>query len=71
MIFLFHTKWKDICVFSFQFKHFVLQGRKNKITGASKFRISKPNIPCSVPSIKNLNEEKLAQANMWNQCDDR
>lgn len=66
MLWFMYTKWADILVFSYIGCSYVLQGRKNKITKATSFRISKAAgralgfAYCTV-----LKSEHLKEAGLW------
>lgn len=65
MIFL-HTKWSDILTFKHGYSCYLLQGRKNKLTMATSFRVSYAGsgfVNTISPTL--LTEEHLDQAGLW------
>lgn len=63
MIFL-HTKWSDICICQCGCDYLV-QGRKNKITGASSFRITPFKQILALAEISGMKQELLEKAGLW------
>lgn len=60
---LLYTKWRNVLVFRYIGRSFLLQGCKNKITGAIKFKISSPSrflIHCEA-----LTEDSLKNCGLW------
>lgn len=64
MIFI-HTEWSDILTFSFAGDACLLQGRKNRFTQATTFRVA---LAQSFPRVHNpgaMKKEDLERANLW------
>ena len=64
MIFL-HTKWSDVDIVSYGSECFLIQGRKNKITRSSSFRIVLFRSSFNCYRVGHLNKQALINANMW------
>ena len=59
-----YEKWKDILVFDWSSSAYLLQGRKNRITRSTNFRIaetSRGTVFCKIP----LTKEHLKEAGAW------
>lgn len=64
MIFI-HTEWSDILTFTYGYDAYLLQGRKNKFTKATSFRVVKPQWFIGLASPESLKKEDLEKANLW------
>lgn len=64
MIFV-HTKWSDVAVISFAGESFLIQGRKNKFTRASKFRLTPFRQSFSCNKVTHMKQEWLEKAKLW------
>lgn len=56
-----YTKWSDIETFTFGDSSYLLQGKKNRITRASYFRITE------MECVKQVSKSELAAAKLWEQ----
>lgn len=61
-----YTKYSDVITFSYAGMCFLLQGRKNKITGATHFRIEKIGGALLYnQATANITQEQLNNVNLW------
>ena len=68
MMWFLYEKWRDVMVFHWAGEDYLLQGTKNKITRATKFRIGNPTRFRNI-ELKGLCKDKLMAANLWENGD--
>jgi hypothetical protein len=60
------TKWADICVFDFGSYSYLLQGRRNTLTGRSQFAVRKFKQWHRIIEPHIVKKEDLQQVGLWN-----
>ncbi len=61
-----YTKWKDVLVFDYGNHSHLLQGKKNKITRATHFRVAQmENTFGSAAAPRVVSARDLISANLW------
>lgn len=63
---LLHTKWSDICICNYLEVDYLVQGRKNKLTGASSFRITRfKQLAAFLSEVSGMDQKLLEKAGLW------
>jgi len=64
MIWPLYGKWCDIKLFSYVCNTYLIQGRKNRVTKSSQFRV-RSLTPFSMADCANVKEDELVKAGLW------